>query len=407
MRVTVERSQLKGSIRAVSSKSYAHRMLIAAALSSGDVTIGGINCSADIEATVGVLRSIGYSIEIDGDRYTVGGRTAVAKATADCRECGSTLRFCLPLVAALGVETEFFGSERLLSRPNEKLIDCLNSHGADIVGYHVRGGLSPGRYVIDPTVSSQYITGLLMALPVLDGDSEIVLDGEMVSAGYVDITLDVLSMAGIEVSRVGNAFFVRGNQVYRMPDSEVNGDWSNAAFFLVAGAIGENEVTVTNLKRDCQGDRAICDIIRRFGGQVRVEGDAVTVSSGEFRPLIIDMEDTPDLAPITAVLLSMARGSSLISGVSRLTVKESNRLTAIIEMLGRGGIEASYDGEKITVVGGTPCRGKYIGYNDHRMVMSSAILSTVSGGEIEGAEAISKSYPNFFSDMAKIGGKIL
>jgi len=402
--IKIIKSNLTGEVSAISSKSYAHRLMIAAFL-TGVGKVNGVTFSDDIQATVNVLKSFGGNIERNGNEYIFNGAREVNKAVADCIESGSTLRFCIPLALALGIETEFIGSKRLLSRPNQPLFDCLILHGAEIDGYRVKGKLVPGRYVVDGTVSSQYITGLLTALPILNGDSEIVISGAAVSAGYIDITLDVLKRAGIKVERTAYGFYVYGNQKYNLPSCSVPGDWSNAAFFLSAGALPDNEITVKGLTDDRQGDKKIIDCLKKFGAEMCFS-DGVTVKSGEHKPLDIDLTDIPDLAPILSVLCASADGKSVLRNVGRLKIKESDRLSAIMKNLSKAGVESYCEGDDLIICGtGKTEYGIFNGYNDHRMVMSAAILASISGGEINGEEAVRKSYPDFFKDYKKVGGK--
>lgn len=404
----IEKCNLTGTVNAVSSKSYAHRTLIAAFLTPHKVSVKNIIFSEDIKATVGCLKSFGAEIEIkDSECVFKPVKKFATKSVADCKESGSTLRFCIPLACALGVGAEFVGNERLLSRPNAPLLECLKKHGIKIDGYRFSGKLTSGIYEIDGSVSSQYITGLLMALPLSDGDSELIITGEKVSAGYIDITLDVLQRAGIAIKKTDNGFYIYGNQTYNMPSCSVVGDWSNAAFFLSAGALKGNEICVTGLDiADKQGDKAILEILKKFGANIDFS-DGIKVGYGGAKAFETDIKDFPDLAPIIAVLAANAVGTSVIKSVDRLRIKESDRLNAIMENLDRCGVECEYRNDVLYVHGtGKLKSATFEGYNDHRMVMSSAVLCSVGGGIINGTEAVSKSYPDFFADFEKIGGKV-
>lgn len=408
MNVSVKRTEFCGKTLAVPSKSSAHRLLIAAALSQGKTTVKNVGGSDDVFATASCLNALGARIEIKGDDAVVYGIEEVKKGgVLDAGESGSTLRFLLPVAAALGAECTFTGRGRLFLRPNRSLLDAMNARGAASDGKEVKGRLSCGLFSIDATVSSQYISGLLFALPLLDGDSRIELQGDAVSKDYVKMTLEVLDLAGIVVKKTENGFFVPGGQKYRMPDvARCDGDWSSAAFLLVAGAVGK-EVTVKGLRQNSlQGDKKIVDILRQTGAEVTFSGDEVTVKKGGETPFEADIGEVPDLAPILAVLAATLRGESRFRNVQRLRVKESDRLAAICDMLSVGGIEHKIDGDDLIVRGGTPRGGDFNGYADHRMVMASVIFAGTceEDSTVSCAEAVNKSYPSFFEDCKKIGG---
>lgn len=409
MIVKITPKALNGSVRAPASKSYAHRYVISAFLAGKGGLVCNAGTSKDVDATVGALNALGGSIERHAD--DIGGfceRKKVPDAVVDCKESGSTLRFLFPLAPALGISARFTGSERLMERPIGELAKCLEANGATVDGHSVSGKLRPGSYEIEAGVSSQYITGLLFALPLLEGESKIILKGKAVSLGYLEITLDVLRRFGIEIIRESYGFRIPGRQRYVPPaDMEVEGDYSGAAFMLASGAIG-GSVTVSNLNLgSSQGDREILSVLRKFGASVSVNGNCVTVENAGLNAISHDCENIPDLVQIISVVASFARGTTELKNVSRLKIKESDRVQAIIDMLTRAGIFAEERDGNLYVTGGDPHGAEFHGGNDHRTVMSEVILATHATGEsiVIGAEAVSKSYPEFFLDFSILGGK--
>lgn len=403
-------ARLSGEVSAPPSKSVAHRLLIAASLKKGKTKIRNVGQSDDVLATVRCLRALGAEIALENGNATVCGIEKCPPAPhLFAGESGSTLRFMLPLAAALCERFSFGGTEKLLSRPNGALFSALSRNGTEIAGTNAHGRLRSGEFILDSTISSQYTTGLLLALPTLSGDSRIRLTGEAVSRPYLDITLSVLDLAGIRYRKEADGFTVFGNQAYRLPDSLFcEGDWSGAAFLLTAGALF-GSVTVTGLDpHSPQGDRLILSVLKEAGAAVKTEENAVTVSARKLCAFSVDLTDAPDLAPTLSVLASACRGESRLYGVERLRIKESDRIEAILSMLRAAGIACSYNGEYIAVTGGTPQAAEFCGENDHRIVMASSLLASLSKGEsyISTAEAIKKSYPAFFGDFKKLGGTV-
>ncbi len=395
---------LKGAVRAVPSKSYAHRMLIWAALSGGSVSYGK---SDDAHLTAQGLAALGFEADFADNSVNYKGFSRPrGTQKVFVGESGSTLRFLLPLAAALGVDATFETAGRLGERPMDALTAALCPHGVTATAHGVCGALKSGKFEVDATVSSQFVTGLLMALPILKGDSEIMLLGRTVSAPYIDVTLDVLSRAGIRVDRTQNGFFVPGGQKYAKEQAVVPGDFSGAAFPLVAGALG-GKVTVKGLDLSSkQGDKAILDALALFGAEVAVNNDVVEVAKKDANAFCVDVGETPDLAPILSVLAAFAKGESVLKNVSRLRDKESDRLFAIEEMLGKAGIEAKEDGDRLLIVGGKPQGAAFRSFSDHRMAMSEAILAAYAAGqsEVDDFLCVKKSYPEFWRDYQALGG---
>lgn len=379
---------LVGEIVAPPSKSYAHRILIAEFLSG--MPLSDFGDADDVQRTKRALSA-----------FREGG-------TADCGDSASTFRFLLPIAAVLGKRVRFVRSKALQKRPSEELIDLLNSHGAKIEQDTVFGKIDGGRYEITASVSSQYISGLLFALPLAKKASEIVLHGLPVSKPYTDMTIEVLRLFGIRIERRENGFFVPPHQTYR-PVQKISfrGDYSAASCFLAGGAIG-GDVTVRGLVRDGQGDAAIADALRLFGAKVDEGTDFVRVRKSELYGITLSCEDIPDLVSALSVAAAYAKGRSVFTGVSRLKNKESDRLAGIIESLESAGIFAKTEGDTLIVEGGKPKGAKFFGAGDHRRVMAAAMLAVYAEGESEitCAESVKKSYPAFFEAMQTLGGDV-
>ena len=404
MKVTVFPHPLSGALEAVRSKSYAHRILIAAALSGGQVAFGD---SEDARLTATALCALGFKAKFAENSVCYGGFCRPdGRQEVTVGESGSTLRFLLPLAAALGVEAEFITAGRLSERPMDALTKTLSAHSAQATAHSVKGQLTPGRYEIDATVSSQFVTGLLMALPLLDGDSEIALLGRAVSAPYIEITLDVLARAGVSAERTDGGFLIRGGQKYNLKNAQVPGDFSGAAFPLVAGALG-GKTTLSGLDlSDKQGDKAILTALSDAGAKVMLS-ETVSAEKDALTAFTADVGETPDLAPILAVLAAYCKGESTLKKVSRLKDKESDRLFAIEEMLSRAGISSREEGDTLVITGGKPQGAAFRSFSDHRMAMAEAILAAYATGqsEIDDMTCVKKSYPGFWKDFAALGGQ--
>lgn len=394
-------SLLRGELSIPASKSCAHRALICAALAEGRSVISGVTMSKDIEATIGAMTALGASFSVEESTITVDGISEVPeKALIDCCESGSTLRFVLPIAAALGIESVFSGRGRLPQRPIDIYFRELGRNGADFhsrtMPYIISGKLRGERYEVEGNVSSQFVTGLLFALPLLGEDSEIILTSHLESRPYVEITLDMLSRFGISIAKTYNSFRIKGGQKYKPHDETIEGDYSQAAFFFVANALG-SDVKINNLLPDSvQGDRRITDIIASASKNGTVSG---------FRA---DCSDIPDLVPILAVLGAFGAEESVIYNAERLRIKESDRLSATADMLNAlgGDVTVTQDGLVIRPTGSMH-GGSIDSVGDHRIAMAAAIAATRISEDvvIKGAEAVEKSYPEFFRDYAKLGGK--
>lgn len=404
-----------GTITAPPSKSDVHRAIICAALSGGVCTITPVALSNDIKATIGCVEALGAKTSIDKDILTVDG-TDIFKnksATLDCIESGSTLRFLIPVAAAGGIDAEFTGSGSLVTRPIGLYNDILPDKGVTLdsnngLPLKIGGKLKAGVFKVPGNISSQFISGLLFALPLLRGDSDIILTSPIQSAGYINMTIRTMEKFGIEVDVTDTGWHVRGSQRYIPSDYKTDGDWSQAAFFLVSGAIN-GEITVNNLNTDSkQGDRKIAELLREFGAEVIQEADSATVKKSKLSAIEINASQIPDLVPALAVCASFAEGTTKIINAERLRIKESDRLkstAALINSLGGNAVELP-DGLEITgsekLTGGTAK-----GFNDHRIVMSAAVCAAGAQNPIICTDALSvnKSYPEFFNDYNSVGGK--
>ncbi|MDR3185215.1 MAG: 3-phosphoshikimate 1-carboxyvinyltransferase [Christensenellaceae bacterium] len=408
MHVKITPSFLSGHIDILPSKSYFHRILICCALCKEETLILRHSDSDDITHTILSLRSIGAKIEDTKEGFLVRpANKSIFDSVLNVGESGSTLRFMVPLVSALGLGGQFITKSGLAKRPMLELLEVLVEHSIDIVSefpLKISGKLTPGVYNIRGDISSQFITGLLLALPLLDGDSEIFIKGTTQSQSYIDITLEILKIFGIIIKKTSSGYAVLGNQQYKSPKTiSVEGDWSNAAFWLVAAAInGDLYVGGLNYK-STQGDKQIIDILKCANGNISISDNLVHAYKSELKAFSCDAADCPDLVPILSILASCANGQSVIKNVDRLRFKECDRIEATISNLKKLGIKAVYDGE-LKITGGIPNSGKLEGFNDHRMVMSAVVLGLLTEVEITGAEAHRKSYPDFFSVFKKVGG---
>lgn len=406
----------EGVVNAPPSKSYAHRFLIAAALKKGKTVIKNVGYSGDVCRTVNCLSALGAKIERFCETVVVYGiDISNNNAVLDVGESGSTLRFLMPVVLALGVNASFICGKRLIERPMDELVETLVMHGGKIVktscGYNVSGKIIAGEYSLSGLVSSQFISGLLFALPLLNGKSTIKLENNPVSEGYISMTLSTLEKSGIEYQKIGNKLIIDGNQLFLPPDETVVfGDYSSAAVLLCFGALGFG-VTVNGLFDDFQSDKKITEILTESGACVIRINDSVRVlppKDGVLKAVKVDFASSPDLFPVVCAFCAFLKGESVLCGVSRLKDKESDRLSASMEMLNISGIKTEYKNDVLKIIGGNPRCGTFNGYYDHRMVMAETLIACGGYGvsNITNAESVKKSFPDFFERLAELGGKI-
>lgn len=435
MDITVYPGTLGGEVVAPSSKSEAHRALICTAFAAGATDVACSTSSADIEATVSCLEALGARIARTRDGFRVRpvpGTSATDNlpeplrgAVLDCGESGSTMRFMLPVVCALGYEASLTGRGRLPERPLSPLYEQLVEHGATIsaqgsVPLRTRGRIRAGRYELAGNVSSQYVSGLMLAAPLLRAPVEIVVTDPVESRPYIDLTVSVLRSFGVDVSQSrctgasgapARVYDVSAPEGFSSPGSLViGGDWSNAAFWLVAGALSDRGVAVRGLDAaSVQGDRAILAALSLLGAHVLRTPAGAAVRPAGLKGATLDVSDCPDLVPPLAAAAALAEGTTRIVGAARLRLKESDRIetvSAAIRALG-GSVRASADGLEID--GSPRLRGGVVdAANDHRIAMMAAVLATRCEGPttILGAECVEKSYPRFFDDLASLGGVV-
>ena len=398
MNVIVKPARLCGEIAAIPSKSQAHRMLICAALASEPTLIPCQSAGQDMDATARCLRALGAKIMCDAEGYHVSPITEKNHdPVLDVGESGSTLRFLLPVVCALGVNATFVLHGRLAQRPLEPLWSELQRNGARLSRgentIDVSGHLTGKRYTLAANVSSQFLSGILMALPILGGGS-LTMTGKLESEGYLNMTVEALRRFGIDIERKEHTFHVASGPLQSSGMGIVEGDWSNSAFWLCAEAIGGEELKVKGLDpASPQGDRAVVEVIAAIR-----KGNAV-----------IDCTQIPDLVPPLAVLAALTPGTTRFVGAARLRLKESDRITACVQLLRSLGGEAEELPDGFTVEGKRRLRGGIVdSFGDHRIAMAAAIAAAGCEEEIEimNPQAVEKSYAAFWQDYCRLGGSI-
>lgn len=414
--VLVKDSKLQGEVVIPPSKSVAHRAIICAALAGGESTITPVSESKDMVATISAVELLGATAHRSGDTLSVNGCKAsdsTDTVTVDCIESGSTLRFLIPIAAALGGNYSFVGSGRLPTRPIDCYTTLLQEHGVKVdysgtLPFNFSGKLTPGKFELPGNVSSQYITGLLLALPLLEGDSEIVLTTRLESSGYIDITTKVMAEFGVRVAKTETGWSVKGGQSYSPRTYSVESDWSQGAFFLCAGAIG-GDITVKGLSLDSlQGDKAVLDILRNMGADITETENGLVCKKAPLHAYDFDAREVPDIVPVLATTALFCTGTTHITGCERLRIKESDRLVSTNDMLLSFGGCSEIQGDSL-VVTGTDTFSEYRkvnGFNDHRIVMSACVAAAFASGEtlITDKDSVNKSYPNFYEHYTKLGG---
>jgi 3-phosphoshikimate 1-carboxyvinyltransferase len=415
--IKITPSILQGKILVPPSKSLCHRAVIAAGLSSDNCNIENVVFSEDILATCNSMRDLGVSVAKGRNNVIINGKnfSNITKNEIDCAESGSTLRFLIPIALLIGSEFTFTGSGRLVARPltpyykifKEQDIKYSSSGGLPLT---VQGKLKAGVYKLPGNISSQFITGLLFALPLLNGDSKIIVTNELESKAYVDLTIDILSKFSVHIENIGyKEINIVGNQKYIARNYRVEGDFSQAAFWLVAGILG-GEIQCEDMNIDSlQGDRAIINIITKMGGNIFIEEGKIITKRSKTHGIIIDASECPDLVPILAVLASLSDGITEIINAGRLRIKECDRLMAMATELTKlgGDVVETEDG---LIIHGKEClKGGIVdSYNDHRIAMALSVASIRCNGPviITDSACIKKSYPGFYKDFVMLGGKV-
>ncbi len=396
MKIRINEGKAKGIVKAPPSKSMAHRLLICAGLSKGTCIVHGIVRSKDVEATMDCLRAVGVKLEeAEGSIRVTGAdiKNASAGKILDCGESGSTLRFFVPLCLISGANAVLRGSKRLMERPLGIYKTMCEDRGLlfsqDETSLMVKGPLKSGNFKLAGNISSQFISGLLFALPLLDGDSVVTITPPIESRSYINMTISALALFGVEASwHDEKTIYIKGNQEYKCSEAWVEGDYSNAAFFEALNVFG-GDVKIDNLpENSIQGDR----VYGKMFDQLKKGTPA------------LDISDCPDLAPILFAVAA-AKNGGVFSGTRRLKIKESSRAEVMTEELAKFGVSSSvYDDEVIIYpIEFKKPSGELDGHNDHRIVMAEAILLTLTGGVIDGAEAVTKSFPDFFEKLKSLG----
>ncbi len=404
-----------GTVNVPPSKSDVHRAIICAAMANGVSRISPVALSNDIKATIGCIKALGADAVLENNVLTVDGTNMYKNKTAllDCGESGSTLRFFIPIAAVGNINATFVGKGKLPQRPIGIFTEALPKAGTVCkteggLPLEIKGQLKSGIFEIPGNVSSQFITGLLLALPILEGDSEIVLTSPLESVGYIAMTIRTIKQFGVNIQATEKGWHIKGGQSYKTCDYTTDGDWSQAAFFMVLGAVS-GKVTVKGVAKDStQGDKKCAEILARFGAKVTQLDNEVTVEKGKLKAITIDASQIPDLVPVLSVCAAFAEGTTKIINAERLRIKECDRLKATAELLNNlgGKVKELSDGLEITGVSSLK-GGNVNGYNDHRIVMSAAVCAARSDEDITAtfAMSINKSYPDFYIDYNSIGGK--
>lgn len=446
-------------VEAISSKSFIHRALICASLAQGRSTISYKGLSEDIMATISALEVMGAKIYIEEDWMTVEAIPAdnrshsigskgnhdhissdgkYGEKIVDCRESGSTLRMLLPLATSLSDDYIFTGRHGLMTRPIDDLTQALRKAGfsisSDSLPIKIRNGIGRKRdiepkkisdFQIRGDISSQYISGLLLAGPLMDGKLRVDVMDKLESKPYIDLTKDVMSLFGVEVeeddsrgdltegdrNRIIKTYSIKPGQAYKSNKIKAESDWSNAGFFLAIGALFRG-IRVLNLDLESsQGDKRIIEILKEYGARLVVKDSYIEVLPGQRKPLNLNIADTPDMLPILAILAVFAEGESSFTGIDRLRIKESDRIESVISMVECLGACACLKGKNLMVSGRDRKKlpvYRVNSFNDHRIVMASSIAVSLLDGQliIEGAEAVNKSYPTFFDDFKVLGFEV-
>lgn len=403
---------LSGRIAAIPSKSWANRLLLGAALSGSPTVLPCDFLSGDVAATLACLSAMGVSVTYQDKTLQVQPGPRPGLCRLPCGQSGTTLRFLLPVVAALGISADFNLEGRLPLRPLAPLDRELEAHGIRLSRpepglLQCRGRLQPGAFTLPGNVSSQFISGLLFALPLLEGESTLTVTGPVESGPYLEMTQAALALFGIHIPSDGTSYFISPTP-YQSPGLlQLEGDWSNAAFWLCGGALGGG-ITVSGLRRDSlQGDRAICPLLAELGATLSWEQDRCTIAPGLLRPIRVDARPIPDLVPILAVAAAAAPGESRMEHAGRLRLKESDRLEATCRLLQDLGGSIRLEGDCLVIQGGTPLPGGAVeSFGDHRIAMAAAVAASLCQGPVRlsGAEAVTKSYPRFWQDYRSLGG---
>ena len=420
-------NSLKGEVVIPSSKSIGHREIICSGLASGKSIVDNISISKDIEATIEGLKSFGAKINEIPSKFQgrcafsiegTDGKINLKNKIINCKESGSTLRFLIPLGILSNEKIIFTGSGKLVERPLDPYFKIFDEKG---IGYktfndkinlplEICGNLKSGTYSLVGNISSQFISGLLFALPLCDGDSVIEITTKLESESYINLTLDALKKYGIEIINENHKrYIIKGNQKYKNIETSVEGDYSQGAFWLVAGALSENIKSIGLGFGSIQGDQKIVDILKKMNVNLKISENEIISIESKTRGTIIDGSDCPDIIPILTVLASVSEGVTKIINSERLRYKECDRLTAIATELNKIGADIQELSDGLIINGKKSLKGGKVScWNDHRIAMSLAIASIKCSEKLilRGTECVEKSYPEFWKDFVSLGGKI-
>lgn len=418
MNVIIKPGKLSGDVIIPPSKSLSHRAIIAASLAKGKSIISNVLYSKDIKATIGAMRACGAEItEYKDHLEIVGSDVKRVESIIDANESGSTIRFMIPIALAYDAPITFTGKNHLCKRPLDTFFEIFDnqgieySRGEDYLPLKVNGGLKPGEFNIRGDISSQFITGLLYALPLLNGDSVINITTNLESKGYVDLTLDMLNRFGIQIENVEyKSFKINGNQSYKPADYTIEGDFSQSAFFLVADTLGADIMLHAMNKDSHQGDKKIIQDIIDLGGEITFDDDKLKAYPVQTKGCVIDFAQSPDLGPALTVLAALSSGVTEFVNAARLRIKECDRITCMKDELTKLGAKIEEKPDGMVITGVDKLNGGVVdSHNDHRVAMAIAMAALKATGDIKilNAACVSKSYPNFWEIFESIGGNVV
>ncbi|MCT4631780.1 MAG: 3-phosphoshikimate 1-carboxyvinyltransferase [Firmicutes bacterium] len=408
---------LSGKVKVPPSKSLSHRAIIAASLCEGKSKVDNILFSEDIIATLNIMEQFGAQIVRGKDYVIIDGIKdfKIPEKELQCNESGSTLRFLIPMGLLSGGQCTYVGNGKLVSRPIDTYIKILEEQGIDYkydgsLPLTLDGTLKAGDFVVPGNISSQFITGLLFVLPLLEENSKIIIEGPLESKGYIDLTIDILKTFGIDILNLNHQeYIIRGGQKYKARDYYVEGDYSQVAFWIVAGIIGDGiEIEGIN-EFSLQGDRRVLDIVKEMGADLEFKDNNLIVSPSKTKGITIDGSQCPDIIPVLSVLAALSQGETRVVNGARLRIKESDRIKSTIDIINRLGGNAVETEDGLIIEGKDSLKGGSVdSWNDHRIAMSSAVAAIRCEGKvtITGSSAVNKSYPTFYEDYTQLGGKV-
>ena len=417
-KVIITPSKLRGSVKIPPSKSMAHRAIICASLSKGESVISNIDFSEDIIATIEGMKALGANIKVEEDKLIINGDNTLKNSNykiIDCNESGSTLRFLVPISLISNNKVNFIGRGNLGKRPLKTYYEIFEkqkikySYEEERLNLKIEGRLKGGEFKVKGNISSQFISGLLFSLPLLKEDSKIIITTELESKGYIDLTLDMIEKFGVAIKNNNyREFLIRGNQSYRPINYKVEGDYSQAAFYFVAGALG-SEINCLDLDLSSyQGDKECIELLEKIGAKlIKSKERALRVIHGDLKGTTIDASQCPDIIPVLTVVSALSKGETRIINGERLRIKECDRLNAICTELNKLGADIKELKDGLIINGVKEfLGGEVYSHKDHRIAMSLAIASTRCKEEviIREADCVKKSYPGFWEDFKSLGG---